>query len=125
MRKRRMVVLLVLGCVALAAAGLFYLLALQGIGIGCPVYQLTGLRCPGCGNSRAILACFRLDLMAAWQHNWMFPLEFGYLLWVAGNLCVGYLRTGRFSYYPKRWRMDAALLAILLLWGIFRNIFGI
>ena len=125
MYKRRILILAGIGCGVLGAVAVFYLLAQQGIGIGCPVYQLTGLRCPGCGNSRAALALLQLELVTALQYNWLFPLEFGYLLWFLGKSCAAYLRAGRFSYQPKSWWPDAAVLAAVLLWGILRNILGI
>ena len=36
---------------------------------GCPIRWLTGLCCPGCGMTRAILACLRLDFAAAWNYH--------------------------------------------------------
>lgn len=39
------------------------------VGLPCPVRQLTGIICPGCGMSRAWLAVLRLDFAAAfWYH---------------------------------------------------------
>ncbi len=35
----------------------------------CPIHQLTGLLCPGCGGTRAVLALLHGDLAAAWRHN--------------------------------------------------------
>ena len=35
----------------------------------CPVHAMTGLHCPGCGATRAVLALTRGDLAAAFGHN--------------------------------------------------------
>jgi len=104
------------------AAAVFVLLAEAGIGIGCPFHKLTGLQCPGCGNSRAAIALLRLDFAGALGHNLLFPVEFGYLIWVALCGCRAYLQTGRFSYKPKYWWMDAAVLALVVIWGVVRNL---
>lgn len=125
MYKRRIGILLGIGSGILAAVAVFYLLGRQGIGIGCPVYQLTGLRCPGCGNSRAVLALLRLDFSGAFRYNLLFLPELFYLLWVIGKSSLSYLRTGHFRYQTKAWWLDAALLVLLLLWSIFRNLWGI
>ena len=104
------------------AAVLFFCLARMGIGIGCPVYQLTGLQCPGCGNSRAAMALLRLDFAAAFSYNPTFPLQFGYLGWVYLSCCVGYLKGKRFTYAPPLPALDIVLLVIFVLWGILRNL---
>lgn len=114
--------MLLLGAGALAAVAVISVLAQHGLGIPCPVYRLTGLQCPGCGNSRAALALLRLDLKAALGYNLLFPLEFGYLLWVILRICYAYWQTGRFSYRPLRPWIDAVVLAAVILWGIIRNI---
>ena len=35
----------------------------------CPVHSMTGLDCPGCGTTRAVLALTRGDVAAAFGHN--------------------------------------------------------
>lgn len=122
MKKQRILILLALTAAAAAVLAVFCFLARQGIGLGCPLYQLTGLQCPGCGNSRAVLALLRLDIAGALRYNFLFPLEFGYLLWVLGCSCRNYLDTGDFRYRPKRSWVDLTVLALIVAWGILRNI---
>lgn len=123
-RKRR---IFHLSLAALAAAALllaFYLLGSRGIGIPCPFYRITGLQCPGCGNSRAALALMRLDFSAAFAFNALFPLEFSYILWVIFQYCRSYLRNGSLRYNtPSIW-VDIIVLAAVLLWWPLRNILG-
>jgi len=104
------------------AAAVFVLLAEAGIGIGCPFHKLTGLQCPGCGNSRAAMALLRLDFAAAFSYNPTFPLQFGYLGWVYLSCCVSYLKGKRFTYKPLVPALDIVLLVIFILWGILRNL---
>lgn len=101
---------------------IFWLLGRQGIGIPCLFYRVTGLLCPGCGNSRAALALLRLDIGAALEYNLLFPLEFFYLGWVILHCCANYLRGKSFSYRPPWIWLDAVTLAAVVLWWILRNL---
>lgn len=73
-------------------------------GIGCPFYRIFGIPCPGCGMTRAFLACLRLDFAAAWRYH---PMVFSlpYLLALFG-------KDG--AVFPeKRW--NAGILALVCL----------
>lgn len=55
-------------------AGLFLLL--WATGIGCLFYHITGIPCPGCGMTRAMLSALRGDLASAWRYHplfWLVP----------------------------------------------------
>lgn len=105
-----------------AAAVIFYVLAQKNIGIPCLFYELTGLQCPGCGNSRAALALARLDLPAAFCYNPMFLPEFFYLGWVLFHCSRSYLRGKGFHYQPPALWLDIILLTAILLWWFVRNL---
>ena len=118
---RRGVHILLLGVGIAAAVAVFFLLAQAGIGLSCPFYRLTGLQCPGCGNSRAALALLRLDVLGALRCNLLFPLEYFYIAWVLLCCCAAYWKDGRFCYStPCKW-LDICVLAAVILWGIVRN----
>ena len=68
---------------ALAAIALLYL-AIESLGVTCPILYLTGIACAGCGMSRAWLSLARLDL------------------------------AGAFAYHPLFWLPPAVLAALLL-----------
>ena len=112
---------LLTGLAVLGLGAIYCGLALRGIGIPCLFHRVTGWQCPGCGNSRAVLALLRLDLGAALEYNLLFPLEFLYLGWVLFCCCRSYLRGGRFAYQPRRVWMDAGILCLVLIWGVVRN----
>lgn len=122
MKKQRLFVLAMLGIGAATVTAAVYILAQYGWGIPCPVYRFTGWLCPGCGNTRAALSLLRLDVKTALGYNLLFPLEFGYLLWVILRVCYAYWQTGKFSYRPLRPWMDVVVLVAVVLWGIVRNI---
>jgi hypothetical protein len=118
-RRRR---LLLGAAAALAAVAVFYILAKLGIGIPCLFHQITGLQCPGCGNSRAALALMGLDIKGALGYNLLFPLEFGYIGWVVFHCCRNYLRGKGFSYKPPVIGIDIGVLAAVLGWWVVRNV---
>ena len=119
--RRRVLVLLLSAGIVLAVA-VFYLLARAGIGIPCLFRSVTGLLCPGCGNSRAAVCLLRLDIAGAFQANPLFLPEFLYLAWVYLLCCKNYLSGGRFSYRPLWPGVDIILLIGILVWWIVRNL---
>ena len=114
-------VLLLGAAIVIAGIGIFYILAQHGIAIPCLFNKLTGLLCPGCGNSRAALALMRLDLPAAFRYNPVFLLEFFYLGWVLAHCARAYLQGKPFSYKPPLPLLDIGILILLLCWWIVRN----
>lgn len=58
---------------ALAGIALLYV-ALEALGITCPIRFLTGISCAGCGMSRAWLSLLRLDLAGAFYYHPLFWL---------------------------------------------------
>ncbi len=55
-------------------ASLFLFLAAYAVFLGCPLRRITGLSCPGCGMSRALLAAVRLDFKSAFSFHPLFPV---------------------------------------------------
>lgn len=107
---------------ALAAGLVFAWLVTKGLRIDCPFRLLTGLNCPGCGNTRAALALLRLDFAAMLGYNLLFPLELAYILWVGALTGKHYIATGKAAYRPRHKWIDGAFLVCLLVWWIVRNV---
>ena len=120
-RARRRRHLLFAGAGALSGVAVFYILARHGIGIPCVFNRITGLLCPGCGNSRAALAFMRFQFRKAFSYNPMFLPEFLYILKVLFFCSSSYLKGGSFSYKPRRQWPDILLLAAVIIWGVLRN----
>ncbi len=109
----------------LAIGILFYILARTGYPVPCLFRKITGLNCPGCGNTRAVLTLLRLDIVGALSYNLLFPVEFLYLGFVFILSAIAYLKTGKLSYHSPAPALDVTVLVILLLWWILRNVLGI
>ncbi len=119
MNRKRNVLLVTLGVLMLGI--ILLLLVLSGLRIYCPINLITGLNCPGCGNTRALLSLLRLDFKSMFYYNLLFPLEIGYLIRVYFISAKRYIIGGKVEYRPKSFRIDIAVLAILLVWTVIRN----
>lgn len=118
--KRKLVVLgISLGILAVAA--LLVCLTYKGLRIPCLFHKLTGLLCPGCGNTRATMALLQLDFKAMLGYNLTYPLQILYVLRLY-LVCAGnYIRVGRFAYRAKPDWIDISCLSLILIWTILRN----
>jgi hypothetical protein len=106
----------------LVAAAIAALAVRLGLRIPCVFHLITGLNCPGCGNTRAVMAMLRFDFREMLYYNLLFPLEMAYLVYLYVSSAIHYVRTGRATYKPKRQWPDVVLLIILLAWGVVRNV---
>ena len=48
-----------------------YALILYFLGISCPIYAITGVKCPTCGVTRALISLLRFDLKGYLTYNFM------------------------------------------------------
>ena len=114
------------GCVLVGAAA--YIAAVDPAAPGahlpsCPLYELTGLWCPGCGLTRATHAVLRGHLGAAFGYNLFFPL-------FLGGIVVGWWAWMRAALDrpAMRWLTRVPISACvatgvaLLLFGVLRNL---
>lgn len=95
-----------------------------GHGIPCIIYRLTGMKCAGCGLTRAIAAVMRLDFSAAFAYNPIWLLYAVYFLWIGSGCAVTYLRTGETDSLPGKLWVHILFLSAVLLFGVLRNVRG-
>ena len=122
MKKRlRRVLVIVLG---LSAVGLIYALVCRWLGFGLPCLfrTVTGWQCPGCGVSRMCLCLLKGDMQGAYRANPVLLLSLPVLVAVLGDSTVRYVRGG--GWRTKGWStvMTWILVAVLLTYGVLRNI---
>lgn len=110
------------------AAGLLYALVITKFrlpAIPCIVHLITGLKCPGCGNTTAVLALLRLDFAAAIHANLMALPELAFIMWAALSYTLVYIVSGKKQLSPKPEWLNWAFLFLLTVWTVARNIIGI
>ncbi len=117
-------------CGCLLAGAATYLAAVDPAAPGthlpaCPLYELTGLWCPGCGLTRATHAVLRGNLGAAFGYNLFFPaflgaIVVGWLVWMRAALGRPALRwVTRIPVWS-----GVALAVALVAFGVLRNLNG-
>ena len=115
-------ILLGLALPAAAALVLIYM-HLGGVGLKCPIYELTGLYCPGCGSGRAVFSALHGRFYESFRYN---PAL--YILGIPAAIVFlhEYLRLvfPGLSLKPVHISRGAALGAALALlaWMIIRNL---
>jgi hypothetical protein len=83
---------------------ILYIALRFSLGITCPIRQLTGIACPGCGMTRATLAVLRFDISTAWSYHFAF--------WSPPLLWLFFMYDGRLF---KSRRINTAVLAFVAL----------
>lgn len=95
---------------------------LTGFSIPCPIHALTGLLCPGCGVTRMCMALLALDFPAAWNANPVLLLLLPILAALLARQAVQYVKSGRPSLSQRESALVWGMVAVLLLWGVARNL---
>lgn len=90
----------------------------------CPVYMLTGYKCPGCGSQRAFHHLFQGDFLTAFRYN---PLMILLIPYVLCGIYIEYIadradpRISRFrAFFFGKWAI-LVLAIVILFYIIWRN----
>ena len=108
-----------------AAAAISAIVKIKGGFIPCPFHLITGLNCPGCGNTRSLAALARFHFAESLSYNYAYPAEFIYIFAVYLRGTKSYVLNGRVSLTPKHPAAEYVFLAFIIIWGIARNILGV
>lgn len=113
-----------LGILLLIGLGYYVETQTLGFKLGCPLYQMTGLRCPACGLTRACIAALQLHFADAAAANWGLTLSLPVLLpWLA---VVIYRWLFERPTTSKGLKITGVVLVIwYIVWGVGRNFIGI
>ena len=112
-------VVLAIGC----AYSIFHITT--GLGIPCVIHEITGLKCPGCGVTRMLLALIRLDFRTAFGYNAVLLCMLPLLAALLAVSVIRYIRTGSRKLTRPENGIMWAMIVILLAWGVVRNLPGV
>lgn len=120
-QRARKVLITIIGMLGIGLAyGYFFMTA--GWGIPCFFHKITGLLCPGCGVTRMCICLMQGDIAGAAKYHGLLLFLLPFLLVIFGDYTIGYIRTGK--YRLRKWEetMLYGMLAMLIVFGIFRNL---
>lgn len=87
----------------------------------CPFLILTGFQCPGCGSQRAIHSLLHGDIASAWHFNAVMLL----FIPIVAVLLIAEIKREKWTRFYASVNSRYVIwgiAAILLLWGVLRNI---
>ena len=113
-----------IGTVAVLTAGfLLHFYAPAALHLpGCPIYELTGLYCPGCGTTRAIHHLLNLEFATAFRCNPMFVVFMPFLIAWFGTRALRTFNLWRWPVFDVSIRTGWVLTGLMTAWGIVRNL---
>ena len=90
----------------------------------CPLYEMTGFYCIGCGSTRSVMALLHGEILTAFRQNPIVPLGLlCLLLWYAEALAAHFHRTIRLI--PRSMCFWIVVIVIACIWMILRNLFPV
>lgn len=119
-RKKRVALVAALFVICGIAYGV--LVSFIHFGIPCVFYEITGLKCPGCGITSGMVRLMHFDFVGAFQCNAFLYLIIPYILLVFIHTAREYILMGKYRLGTGKSFIDITFLVLLVLWGIFRNI---
>ena len=99
--------------ILICATAVFYVLGAM-MGYSCPIKNLIGFDCPGCGMTTAAVNLLTLNLPLALESN---PAVFPFAFWV-GLTSLRYLFKGNFKKIMSFWWVMLGVLPIVLIWAV-------
>lgn len=107
---------------AILAAGIVYYFISDFITLKCPLHFFTGIYCPGCGVTRMFVNMFHREIYKAFRSNCAVFLCLPFLAVFFLIRAYGYIKTGVPTYNTPMKIMATAMAALLLIFGLLRNI---
>lgn len=114
--RRAVVVLTVTAIIGVLVLLIVYSKVVFDIGVICPIHEILGLECPGCGGTRMALALLELDFYQAFRYN---PF-----LFIALPIC-GIIYVWQMFTYIKSNKLWSKLDIFLIIYAIALCAFGI
>ena len=116
--------ILILGLVSMGVIAYYFFLdpaSSPHYFLKCPLYEVTGYQCPGCGSQRSFHELLHLNFAEAFHKNGLFVLAIPYALILTFTSFQKdkFQRLREVLLSPKFFLI---LVVIIILFGIFRNL---
>ena len=115
-------VAIIIGIACLLGGG-YAILCIHGIMIPCVFNYFTGLKCPGCGVTHMCVSLLHFEFSDAFAANQALFILMPVFVFFFARLLIRYIRTGRAGLTKAENIMCVVIVAMLVLFAIFRNIF--
>ena len=89
----------------------------------CPIHEITGLYCPGCGITRMLFSILKLDFYKAFRYNVLLFIMFPFALFLFIEKIYSELKKRKPLYKKIPEKVWVILIIILIIYAILRNIF--
>lgn len=102
----------------------YIIVRIIGFGIPCVFRLITGFKCPGCGVSRMLMALLKLDFQEAFLSNRLVFILLPLILFIIVRAAYFYVtqkKPGKTASSIEK-IVYPSLIAVLLIWGVLRNI---
>lgn len=86
----------------------------------CPIYKVTGLKCPGCGGTRMLKSILRFDFKQAFLFNPFLFITIPIMISRISYETIRYIRKGNVSKHFDKYMISYAIITTAF--GLLRNI---
>ena len=88
----------------------------------CPIYYFFKVHCPGCGVTRMLFAIFKLNFYQAFRYNPLLFILFPFAVFLFVQNEYSFIKKKKSIYKGIPNKVWYALIVILLIYGVLRNI---
>lgn len=106
----------------LSGCAYLFIFCKLGLAIPCVFHLITGLECPGCGTTRMFASLARLDFVSAWHFNPVVLVMLPFIAYIIVKDVVQWIKHGKTKSTRFENYMQYAMVAVLVVFGIVRNI---
>lgn len=88
----------------------------------CPLYQMTGFACPGCGLTRGFHALFHGDIISAIDYNALIPFYTFIFVYLLVSMILVAVRGHGLSWKIFKPKMMYGFMILIFAFGLVRNL---
>ena len=122
--KQRLKKVLILIGIACLLGGGYAILSIRGRMLPCVFYEITHLRCPGCGVTHMMTSLIQFRFSEAFHSNQALFILLPVFVFFFIKITTRYIRTGSLKFTKFEKYLCFVIILLLLTFAVLRNIFG-